>query len=821
MPGYTFGQTLNSGVKYIKVNRYDSGGLDQSNYLSQLQNITLTYPDRSPVTYPIVTIQEQANFFLYGITPGYNTSSRGDINDYSFLATSASSFSTSYLPLGNPGEFYNNRVLSYGNVNGNTLGGFTASSGIYTSPQTPNKYIQVRISGSATSSPSGPLFLFVANPNGATNGDGGVLVQTVSLTFASGDFDKTFYITSSMRLIETNNIGFGVVTGGSNTVTVSKFHVSMSLYNAAPFNGSSSLTIFDPSYLDFDYNDYNPLLDNAETPEPATFYMDVDYSQNPLTPVNFGLIISGTADRALVQDSNYNSYAWSNIRYNGVKVNSPDFNENSQDLSSYGALPAVEQNQTYIAYFDGVGGTGPELIDQTGYFIKYLVDSNGNISKPSPGNTTLLNLKDNFELGKTAIVESKNATQTLATLLGEHTITEIGTIVPILITETGSFPSDYLRTMSFAQVNSPVLVGTPDFTFTTQKTGDTNYPTGQINLWITASDAATPTDYNFTNILNNPLNYWDGTTGIYTFGQSTFTYNTDVSFQFNLAWYSRNLGYYDDYGSFEFYPQANIKMQIQLSTNGGSTWSALPITNVSTTNGVALAPNLGSIDSTNTYNLLINSGGTNYSGIKSIPKQFNNGDKIRFVFTSDSDNVGTYGTPNSLWTSVKSFTNYSSTMNVTSSYWDGATYPTNGNTPQYLTASLRLSNFLTSDFLQLTPTASLSMSFSQIIYPSNIQPGDYIRFEYDPSKQSKVYEVNTLNDGRNTIKIFPAVPTGSKLDHFVVWRVIDDGNYVTLDIKKPTSGSISGWLKPKYLSKELQTNFNDIVNKLETSGLIT
>ena len=37
---------------------------------------------------------------------------------------------------------------------------------------------------------------------------------------------------------------------------------------------------------------------------------------------NFDLIISGTADKAYVQDSNYASSAWSNIRYKGVKYNS-------------------------------------------------------------------------------------------------------------------------------------------------------------------------------------------------------------------------------------------------------------------------------------------------------------------------------------------------------------------------------------------------------------------------------------------------------------------------------------------------------------------
>jgi len=88
-----FGQVYNDGVKYIKINRYDSGGLDRSDYLSQLQSITLTYPDRSAIEYPITTVQEQANFYLYGIIPGYNTSSAGDINNYALNAVKNGKFS--------------------------------------------------------------------------------------------------------------------------------------------------------------------------------------------------------------------------------------------------------------------------------------------------------------------------------------------------------------------------------------------------------------------------------------------------------------------------------------------------------------------------------------------------------------------------------------------------------------------------------------------------------------------------------------------------------------------------------------------------------
>ena len=68
--------------------------------------------------------------------------------------------------------------------------------------------------------------------------------------------------------------------------------------------------------------------------------------------------------------------------------------------------PVAEQNQTYFAYFDGVGGTGPEYIDGTGYFIKYIIDTQGNVVNPepftvadSPQSVGLYNLLDNYEIG--------------------------------------------------------------------------------------------------------------------------------------------------------------------------------------------------------------------------------------------------------------------------------------------------------------------------------------------------------------------------------------------------------------------------------------
>ena len=143
-----------------------------------------------------------------------------------------------------------------------------------------------------------------------------------------------------------------------------------------------------------------------------------------------------------------------------------DFNTISADQSGYGILSAAERNGTFIAYFESIGSTTPEIINQTGFFVKYLIDEQGNVSEPTPDSIALYNLNNIFQ-GSTAIVESQDATQTLSNLIGEHSVTDIGTIQPLLITETGSNPDNYITTMSFAQYGSIVLTGAqpPIYTF--------------------------------------------------------------------------------------------------------------------------------------------------------------------------------------------------------------------------------------------------------------------------------------------------------------------------------------------------------------------
>jgi len=305
-----FGQVYNDGVKYIKVNRYDSGGLDRSDYLGQLQSITLTYPDRSAIEYPITTIQEQANFYLYGITPGYNTSSAGDINNYALNAVKNGKFSIT--------SNTSTTIATYSSaVNPNSW--FTSSTGIYYWYQTPNPQLLVEYTASAvnmsTGTASDDSFQLV-------DGNGNVIVNW---GFQADTISRDYSGSAIITPVENEQYRFVIYhksDAGSTDLDINTSFRFKITQITPSFNGSSSLTIFNPDAINFDYNDYNPLLDNAETPQYSTTWMDVDYSQNPLTPVNFGLILSGIADRAFVQDSNYSSKAWSNIRYNGSRTNS-------------------------------------------------------------------------------------------------------------------------------------------------------------------------------------------------------------------------------------------------------------------------------------------------------------------------------------------------------------------------------------------------------------------------------------------------------------------------------------------------------------------
>jgi len=494
-----------------------------------------------------------------------------------------------------------------------------------------------------------------------------------------------------------------------------------------------------------------------------------------------------------------------------------DFNTTTTNGSGQGALSSAEKNQTYFAYFNGVGGTGPEIIDQTAYFIKYLIDSQGNVVTPQANSFALLNLNQNFEPGKIVNVTSLDGTTLFTTLLGNKKTTGVGKIETIAVTETGSGRMDYIPTMSFGPSYLAASLETAyDYRFQAKKAQ---------SAYISNNTYAT-LDFG-TEISDSGSNY-NNSTYIYTFPNNTSDQGTQVVFKTIILIQNPD----DDSESNVFY------VTIEKSTDGGTNWSPLILDN---NNTYKVYP----IPSTNSGNNLFQ----DYVGIyanlsnrivvtetKTLPQNFNNGDKIRVRYKLDNNSSAAQcrimALDSGYSTVFSSTQTYVATNFITSSYWSIGTWSINPSTEySVLTASKALTGLYSDQYTQLMPTASTAFGFSTITQPFQPQPGDFIRFEYDKSKVHTIYEVGTADTGSGTdisgsltLKVRPGIPTGSILDHFCIYRVIPNGNYLILDIKKPsgtTGQPLTGFIKPRYISEELENNFENIISKLNAEGTLS
>jgi len=784
-----YGQTYAQGVKYLKINRYDSGGLDQSGYLGQLTDLTINYNDLGPIQYNIVTTQEQDTYFVYGIqTRNQSTSSVNyKVLDYSFLATSASSFIYNFIPSAVPNEFFNNTVSSYGTISGNTLGYLTGSTGKYIAGDTPNVFLKIQISGSGTiSAGSTNLYAYIAKNTGTISNDG---VQSVLInnSYTGGTFNTTLYLTSSFSIIETNQIGFGLYRSLELTnLTINSFHVSLSLHSASANPPTSSLVIFDPEFIDWDYNDYNALFGNAEEPQFSTQLMDVDYTSTFTTPINFDLIISGTADRAQVQDSNYSSQAWSNIRYDGVRSNSPDFNQLTTD-GGYGSLPNVEQNKTYIAYFDAVGGTGPEIIGQTAYFIRYIIDENGGVINPEPGTVALYNLLDSYESGEKAIVRlisgdpNESANVNDDSLTGLHPITHVGRISPILMSETGSKFADTASILYFDDFAQYSTISTPEYGFRAITTTSVTVPYTNPEYTI------------ICDLETLASSFYNNSDGIYTFTSDTNAYNNRVKFTAN----GTIIGTFNS----EAPVGSTFILTVRIKNNSNIlTYQDLLFTKTN-------ALNLG-------YRQDFN--------LKTPLQSFSNTDQVKLTFDGvASSGISDTGNPILLsGIEFKAQNEYpANSITASAPYWTVGSYLTGSNV-SVLTSSLELVNIYGSSFYQSQSQAMLTWGFSPVSLAFQPQAGDFIRIEYNPDKVFNITKVEATD--KLYLTVVPPIPSGSVLNHFCLYRIVNDGTYVILDVNKVQSGnSFTGIIQPEYISQTLKDNYSNIIQDLTQKGLIS
>ena len=138
--------------------------------------------------------------------------------------------------------------------------------------------------------------------------------------------------------------------------------------------------------------DCQPLLNNFSAQRLNPFIMDIDYNyqgdtiyySSSLAPVNFLQILSGSAIRAAVPESNYTELRSINPRYNGAKSTSKLLNVWSiGDVGTYGKNPTVELRDAFFGYFNDLDDPYPNINNLTRINLNYLIDEQANALPPS------------------------------------------------------------------------------------------------------------------------------------------------------------------------------------------------------------------------------------------------------------------------------------------------------------------------------------------------------------------------------------------------------------------------------------------------------
>lgn len=174
------------------------------------------------------------------------------------------------------------------------------------------------------------------------------------------------------------------------------------VYEKNKINISSSINIIN-RYSELPFT---PTLHNILEARKSNNYLDIDYSYNPITPVNINYLSSSLALslrtkaypflNSSIQDSNYTLKRHTQPRYEGSKLFSQKYNIYTKGDKSFGSDPVINLNPIKFAYFDKITSQSLTLNGRSNINIKYLIDSGSNIIELTEANKNLFDIQDIF-----------------------------------------------------------------------------------------------------------------------------------------------------------------------------------------------------------------------------------------------------------------------------------------------------------------------------------------------------------------------------------------------------------------------------------------
>jgi hypothetical protein len=202
--------------------------------------------------------------------------------------------------------------------------------------------------------------------------------------------------------------------------------------------------------------DCQPTLNNAFLYRTNPQIQEVDYTTNIYTPINFQNILSGSAQKSSVPESNYSSYGWTINRYEGSRTQANGVNTTAGLLGGYGEVPVIDYKRVYFAYCDQVLDPYPILNNRTQFNIKYLINAAGDALSPILSPYTAFDVEGTWDEGGSGSIAINQ-------ISGSSQYDQLNGLQQIVTVASAPQPILYSQTSSNGFASFIPLEGNPNF----------------------------------------------------------------------------------------------------------------------------------------------------------------------------------------------------------------------------------------------------------------------------------------------------------------------------------------------------------------------
>ena len=474
------------------------------------------------------------------------------------------------------------------------------------------------------------------------------------LTFSYSSLDIGFGITvvdNTGKIFLTINRGILDPSSGTiDTIQISNPEFPLGFKTTDTIGGCSitNLSLFE-SYIE---PDCLVVANDVGVNRPSSKYMDIDFNESQILAVNQQVILSGSATKATVPDSNYSpETGFANARYYGSNYTGQYNYTASFASQSFPRGYPIDNFARYFIYYDWIGSSNPQYPGGGNIHGVYLIDTDANAIPLTAENKNLFITENTFVGGQTAYIYP-----------AIYSAGKQSTNIPVTIVDGGAFYESILivtgSEIGTTFANSLLAVTDQGF--------DANlrvYFTGSDNILNDSSSAAGTFDdwiYAFTNPSSsigiietfylkrpglptgeNGINIYNKTTGQYAYYNSGIAPSASQFINYSDTYFPLQYGDMIRFGTTGSYGVDNTASLDGTFTAGGLYQIASIITgsNLNQTSSIIVFPVLNaftsaSISSKNTQNFRIMRRSLNESFvlIQNIPNYRDPGFLVPFNF---------------------------------------------------------------------------------------------------------------------------------------------------------------------------------------------